>query len=145
MIVVDANVSLKWFMPEQGMAEAFGVLRSGRKLVAPWVIRDEVVSGLVRRVRREELSTQEARDAIGEWLRELQLQTVHLIDDESLLSEAAELGFELKHPLYDCLYLALAERLEVPFVTADKTFFDRAKTVSNNAHWLYELDMLLAA
>lgn len=28
----------------------------------------------------------------------------------------------LEHPAYDCLYLALAERAERPFVTADKRF-----------------------
>lgn len=143
MIVVDANVSLKWFVPEAGMSEAMSVLRSGRKLVAPAIIKEEVISGLIRRVRREELSAGEAREGVAEWLQELRNETVHLIDDEQLLVEAAEIGFEIKHPLFDCLYLALALRLNVPLVTADESFFDRASTLSKNVFWLKDIDTLL--
>jgi predicted nucleic acid-binding protein len=34
---------------------------------------------------------------------------------------------ELSHPLQDCLYLALAERLGAPLVTADKKFVAKAR------------------
>lgn len=145
MIVVDANVSLKWFLPEYGMAEAFSLLRSGRKLVGPWIIRDEVVSGLVRRVRRKELAAKEARACVADWMQELRRETVHLINEESLLTDAAEMGFELKHPLFDCIYLALAEHLGAPLVTADKTFYQRAKKLSQNVCLLADVDQMLAA
>ncbi len=139
MIVIDANVSLKWLLPEPGMAEALYVLRSGQKLVAPSIIKEEVMSALVRRVRREELSSGEARESASEWLRELRRETVHLIDDEELLVEAAEIGYELKHPLFDCLYLALAVRLNAPLVTADKPFYERASQFHKDVFWLMDV------
>ena len=145
MIVVDANVSLKWFIPERGMAEALRVLRSGRKLIARAIIKEEVISGLVRRVRREELSAGEARESTSDWLRELRNETVHLMEDELLLVEAAEIGFNIKHPLFDCLYLALAMRLNVPLVTADRTLFERASAMSSNVYWLMDIETMLAA
>lgn len=145
MIVVDASVGLKWFIPEPGMTEALRVLRSGRKLVAPAIMKEEVVSGLVRRVRREELTASEARESAKEWLSELRNETVHLIENEELLVEASEIGFELKHPLFDCIYLALAVRLNASLVTADKPFFERASTISKNVFWIMEVDEMLKA
>lgn len=145
MIVVDANVALKWFLPEEYIAEAFQLLRCGRKLVAPGIMREEVVSGLVRRVRREELSSKEAEECVRQWVSEVRAETVYLFDDDELLVEASALGFELKHPLFDCIYLALANRLDVPLVSADRTLLQRAGEAGYAAHHLGELDAVLAA
>lgn len=46
--------------------------------------------------------------------------------DRDLLSDAVELAAELKHALQDCLYLAAARRFDVPLITADRSFRDRA-------------------
>ena len=43
-----------------------------------------------------------------------------------LASDALELGFRLRHPLYDCFYLALAQRLDTHLLTADKKFAAKA-------------------
>lgn len=143
MIVVDASVGLKWFIPEPGMTEALRVLRSGRKLVAPSIMKEEVISGLVRSVRREELTAGEARESAKEWLFELRNETVHLMENEELLVEASEIGFELMHPLFDCIYLALAVRLNASLVTADKPFFERASTIIKNVFWIMDIDEML--
>ena len=42
-----------------------------------------------------------------------------------------ELALHLAHPLADCLYLALAERLGVALITADRAFARRAARRSN--------------
>jgi predicted nucleic acid-binding protein len=42
------------------------------------------------------------------------------------LEAAAKLALELQHPLPDCLYLAVAERLGVALITADRAFARRA-------------------
>jgi hypothetical protein len=39
--------------------------------------------------------------------------------------QAIALALQLKHPYQDCLYLALAERLQAPLVTADPKFIER--------------------
>ena len=143
MIVVDASVSLKWFIPESDMAQALALLRSGRKLVAPEIIKHEVISGLVRRVRRDELSEGESRECIQDWLHALSHEAVHLIEDDDLLREASEIAFDIKHPLFDCIYLALAKRLDSPFVTADETLFQRATTVQSKVHSLKDVPSTL--
>jgi predicted nucleic acid-binding protein len=47
-----------------------------------------------------------------------------------LYEDAARLSFELDHPVYDCFYLALAEREGVPLVTADKRLATAAKSLT---------------
>jgi predicted nucleic acid-binding protein len=39
------------------------------------------------------------------------------------MSDAVSLATELDHPVYDCFYLALAQRLDVPLGTADRAFW----------------------
>ncbi len=42
--------------------------------------------------------------------------------NEVLELRALELALELRHPVYDCVYLALAERLDRKLITADRRF-----------------------
>jgi predicted nucleic acid-binding protein len=49
-----------------------------------------------------------------------------LLPDADDLAAASELALQLAHPLADCLYLALAERLGVALITADRAFARRA-------------------
>ena len=39
---------------------------------------------------------------------------------EALIESAIALAVTLRHPIYDCLYLACAERARAPLVTADR-------------------------
>lgn len=54
---------------------------------------------------------------------------VTLTPAEEDVGVAIELAAQSRHPLQNCLYLALALRLEVPFVTADRAFIGRARAV----------------
>ena len=47
------------------------------------------------------------------------------VPDGWLLDAAIALAYELKHPVYDCLYLALADSLETAVVTADQKFANK--------------------
>lgn len=44
-----------------------------------------------------------------------------------LLPAAERLSLDLRHPLPDCLYLALAVRENVPFITADRPLEEAAR------------------
>jgi predicted nucleic acid-binding protein len=49
MIVVDASVIVKWFIPEVGDFPAKALLAAGDELIAPELARIEVASALIRR------------------------------------------------------------------------------------------------
>ena len=62
------------------------------------------------------------------WLQTRRDGVIGLVAEEADLVTALGLAMELSHPLQDCLYLALAERLGAPLVTADKKFVVKAHT-----------------
>ena len=51
---------------------------------------------------------------------------------------AFEMAYELGRPVYDCLYLALAEREQALVVTADRAFADRV----GGSRWRNLLELL---
>ncbi len=126
MIVVDASVSVKWFVPEPGADEAQQLLRGPDKLIAPSLIRIEVFAALTRKVRLQEMDVEDARSACGLWRRALESGALSLVPDQPYLPHAIELAMELRHPLQDCVYLAVAEQNSAPLVTADPKFAERA-------------------
>jgi predicted nucleic acid-binding protein len=127
MIVIDASVAVKWLLPEPGDAAAQELLASEERLVAPSLIRTEVAAALARRARFREIEPRDAETALGLWLQALRDGVISLVADEADLVTALGLTAELSHPLQDCLYLALAERLGAPLVTADKKFVIKAR------------------
>ena len=52
-------------------------------------------------------------------------------DDETVAADAARLVLALDHPVYGCVYLALAHRIRTTVVTADRHF---AATVARSGH-----------
>jgi predicted nucleic acid-binding protein len=50
-----------------------------------------------------------------------------VIPIEELRVRALALAIELRHPIYDCFYLALAERENAPLVTADEAMIAAAR------------------
>ena len=50
-----------------------------------------------------------------------------MTDERNELAERAiKLAVEIKHNLQDCMYLAAAQGLDAPLITADKPFQERA-------------------
>jgi predicted nucleic acid-binding protein len=54
---------------------------------------------------------------------------ITLTPDRELIPESVALATKLKHPLADCLYLAVAIRSGAPLITADRSFQERAKSL----------------
>ena len=63
MIVVDASVAVKWFIPEAGEEDAAQLLGGKKHLIAPAVIRLEVTGAIIRRYREGHLSEQKGERA----------------------------------------------------------------------------------
>ena len=102
---------------EQGTPEALA-LRGKARLIAPDLLGVECANILWKKVKRGELSSEEARLAA----RLLQGAEIELLPTRSLLEEATRLAIDIDHPAYDCLYLALAIANDCRFVTADESF-----------------------
>lgn len=126
MIVVDASVIVKWFIPEVGAVPAKALLATTDELIAPELARIEVASAFIRKGIRQELAGADVETALRAWFRALADGQVFLLPNADDLAAAAKLALELQHPLPDCLYLAAAERLGVALVTADRVFIRRA-------------------
>lgn len=127
MIVVDANVAAKWYLPEPGSDAALGLMGGPSLLYAPDLIRLEVLAALTRRVRNGEATVEETEKRCQDWRRHLHAGAVSLIPEHEVLDEAVRLALAIRHTLQDCLYLAAARRLDAALVTADRPFHDRAK------------------
>ena len=115
-LVVDASVALKWVIPEQG-SEAAAELHAF-ELTAPSIWLAEAANVLWRHVLRGELEPSRAERLFAE-LTMAPVTTTPLEED---LPAALRLTNELRHPIYDCLYLAAALRIATHVVTADRRF-----------------------
>jgi predicted nucleic acid-binding protein len=126
MIVVDASVIVKWFIPEAGDIPAKALLAAGDELIAPELARIEVASALIRKGLRDEVAAADVASTLRAWFRAVGEGQIFLLPNSEDIAAAATLALELRHPLPDCLYLAVAERLDVALVTADRAFARRA-------------------
>jgi predicted nucleic acid-binding protein len=138
MIVVDVSVIVKWFIPEVGAVPAKALLSAADELIAPELARIEVASALIRKGLREELTGTDVESTLRAWFRAVSDGQVFLLPNSEDIEAAASIALELRHPLPDCLYLALAERLGVALITADRAFARRAARRSNLVQILAE-------
>lgn len=115
-IVVDASIALKWVLEEPGSDAAEELLEKDLAAPSLWLL--EAGNALWRRTVRGELSQAEAEERLTE-LTKAPVVSVPLEQD---LPEAMRLAIQLNHPVYDCLYLALAKRLGTYVITADTRF-----------------------
>lgn len=121
-IVVDASVAVKWVIAEADSAQARAVAY-GRTLLAPELLLVECANILWKHQRRGEVGP-DIGTAAFMTLRMAPFVWTH---DADLVDDARRLSAELDHPVYDCLYLALALRHGVPVITADRRFADVAR------------------
>jgi predicted nucleic acid-binding protein len=140
MIVVDASVAVKWFIPEAGEEAAAKLLGGKNRLIAPALIRLEVTGAIIRRYREGHLSEKKAREATQAWEAMLEHRVVRLVPDAGLFDAAVQMAFLARHTLADCLYLAIAKQLAAPVITADKPMRDRGARAYKNITFLGEAE-----
>jgi predicted nucleic acid-binding protein len=116
MLVVDASVAVKWVVREPD-SDAAAALR-GEQLIAPALWLAEAANVLWRRARIGDITAEEARSRLSELVN----APVASLPMEPYLDHALQLATELGHPIYDCIYLALALRQDTYVVTADGRF-----------------------
>ena len=121
IVVVDASVAVKWFIHEPDRPAARRLLEPDSRLVAPDLIVAEVASAMWKRAVAGESDPRQAPLMAASLPRFF----TRLLPLVPLAARALEIAAELRHPVYDCFSLALAEREEAPLVTADRRLIER--------------------
>ncbi len=116
-LVVDASVCLKWHVPEAGSEAARAILHGGASLVAPEILVAEVANALWQKARRTDLTAARCLEIVDSVAVNAPIRFTPSV---RLAPGALEIALAQTHPVYDCLYLALAGTLGVPLVTADQ-------------------------
>lgn len=116
-LVVDASVAVKWLIPQESSVAAVELY--SHDVHAPTLLRIEVGNVLRTLSTRGTLTDGQAREAF-----DLLLDAPITWDepDPELLRTSLDIAMTLNHPIYDCVYLALAIRLGSTLVTADRRF-----------------------
>ncbi len=118
--VLDAAVALKWCLPEADSDKALRLRDDFRygalELLAPDVFPAEVGHALARAERRRLITP-----PLGSVLLPDVLSTPPLLSPSfpGLITRAFEIASHMRVGVYDCLYVALAEREGCELITAD--------------------------
>ena len=123
LVVVDASVAAKWFLPEDREAlvsEALALLdeydREEVRFVVPDLFYVETASAIWKAVR------------VGRVLRAFGDQALVLLTQRKfptvpslkLLDKAFQIATDRGRTVYDCLYVALAVQADAQLITADE-------------------------
>jgi predicted nucleic acid-binding protein len=119
--VVDASVAIKWLVDEPLSAQAARLLDDDLPLAAPELIYAEAANALWAIARRGRIGAADVREAL-DLLADAPLTVPSSM--RQLMAAAARLAADLDHPVYDCLYLALALQEQRPVITADRHFYE---------------------
>ena len=125
--VLDASVAAKWFTghtePDRQKAVALRALHQAGRAVL--VVPEFALLEILNAVRYSERA--EEADVAGalEFLAKIRLEIVSL--DWDLLRKATAIASAYRIALYDAAYVALAERMGFPLVTADDVMVRKLK------------------
>lgn len=116
MVVIDASVVIKWFVPEIHSEAARRLLTQSHDFVAPDLLFAEAANTIWKKAQRRELTPEAARQLVADIGR----IAVDTIPSRALVEDAHALAISTRCTVYDALYVALAARLDSSLVTADR-------------------------
>jgi predicted nucleic acid-binding protein len=114
-IVVDASVAARWFLHMERREAALALLTSDERIIAP----DFTLVELANTAWKANAFGGVPTDTITDFVKRSSQLFHELIPSSELKDRALEIALALKHPAYDCFYLALAEQRDCKLVTAD--------------------------
>jgi len=135
--VVDASVSAKWVIEEDYSANAALLLRYDA-LHAPDHWQAEAVNVLWSKVAKGDLTAADAQERMIVLLR----APVAGTPIAELMPRAFAISVACAVTIYDSLYIALAEKRNIPFVTADARLIRRIAgdvTLAGRMIWIGDL------
>lgn len=118
--VMDASVALKWVLPE-AMSDNARRLRDDfqnriHELLAPDVFPVELAHALTRAERKKIIPVGYAKGFLADIMQTPPALRSYL----PLLSKATDISSRTRQGVYDCLYVALADREQCGLLTADE-------------------------
>ena len=131
-MVIDASVAAKWFLDEEGSDKAREIGGATALLIAPFIITIEVSHALWTAARSGRTTDLVVRQSLRQLLEVFPAP----VFDVDLIALAHAMMIAERHPIYDCLYVALAARTASILVTADQRQFAVAKRARIEARML---------
>jgi len=139
--VIDANVANKWYLRDEDLLSQADKIRDDvedRSVpgVCPHVARHEVANTMAVAYRGGRISKERATAALSDFLA-----TGLSIDGDAdwLISAATAIAMELPIFINDAVYIALADRLGLQCVTADRKLYDAVTDRFPFVRWLGDI------
>jgi len=123
-VVVDSSVAVKWFLAEPDHADAVALSKTAEQMYAPELLIAEATNVAWKEAIRKKITAEQAH-AIAAQIAQAPVRFISIAD---LHKRALEIAVEINHPVYDCLYLACAERFEAYLITADRKILNKTRS-----------------
>ena len=138
--VVDASIVAKWFLPEIHKDKAEKLLRDfideQVELTAPDLLVAEFGNLLWKRANKiKDISAVQADQMFEDFLA----LRVPLRDTKAFTGTALKHATKNDHPIYDILYITLAEQDGCEFITADHTLVRKFEKTFPCLRWIGDL------
>jgi predicted nucleic acid-binding protein len=115
-LVVDASVAIKLVVDEADREAARRIIRDEKhELIEPDFLLVEAANILWKKSRLGEIQQEQVLSGLSD----LRVTFDRFVRIDELVDTAVHMSLELDHPVYDCLYLALADGQGSMLVTAD--------------------------
>jgi predicted nucleic acid-binding protein len=118
--VLDASCVVRILLREAGWEDLHAGL-SDHEFIAPELVLAEVGNAVWRRTRSGAIAPGDGHLALARAAAVFQ----SLVPLAPLRAQALDLALRRDHPIYDCLYVALAMREAAPLLTADRRLAER--------------------
>jgi len=133
---------VKWYLPGEELEDHARALRAAARrgdarFVAPDCFWSEIASAVASATlgRSARITAEQARAALADLMETYREQRVETVASAGLLPAAFELAHQHGCAIYDAIYVALAQQLGLPFLTADGKLYARIAHLPG-ARWL---------
>jgi predicted nucleic acid-binding protein len=114
--VLDASAAVRLILADPAATDLAERVGGAALVLAPELMLTELANTLWKLQRADRLNVLDPQELLAE-AREL---VDRLEPDRHLQPEALALACHLNHPVYDCLYLALARREAASLISSDR-------------------------
>ncbi len=141
-VVVDTNIFVKLFFAEEDsdLAELLSQqnIAGTVRFIVPDFVAIEFANVLWLRLRRGGLDLADAQNVLTLFLG--LLSDAIVVPSSSPLIQTFQASVECDHAAYDMAFVALAEKLNLPFITADEKLYSKIRLRSKTHVLLRNLE-----